>query len=313
MNMPPLLDFLAQMAAPTFFAMLFLAAMGAAVWAGLAHLAGTAKSRVFSELMARQLVGLAWPHLVLTLAAGAFWVWSMGAQVPWLPGRFLSGPMLFALIAVSATLLLCLAAQAAWGTLQPNRPLRLVVCLAAALAALAGIYLALAGLKDVTAALLGGGTHDLPAMRLYLPGPSALFWPALAGLAALALTDGGGLGLVWMTIRRNKDDFGRDYYNFALPRTARSGLLGGVIFLACQGWLLAALPPELRTLVLSGQLGLFWGAGLACVLLACLCWLLVARSATPLRLKGAGFIALVLLWPGHLLVFTVLAGLAPLA
>ena len=313
MNTPPLMEFLAQMAAPSFFAMLFLAALGAMLWAGLAHATGTAKGRVFSELVARQLTALAWPHLVLTLAAGAFWVWSLGQEMQWLPGRFLSGPMLPALIAAAAALVLALLVHLAWKGLQAKRPLRSALCLAGALAGLAALYLLLAGLKDVVATMIGNGGHALPPAALYLPGPSALFWPALAGLVFLALTAGCGLGLVWMAIRRNKDDFGRDYYNFALPSLARSGLAAAVLFLACQSWLFGAMPPELRTIALSGTLGLFWAAGLGCVLLACLCWLALARSKRPLRLKGLVFAAMVLLWPAHLLVLTALAGLAPLA
>ncbi len=312
MDTPTLLDFLLQMAAPAFFALLFLAALGATVWAGLAHARGTMQNRVFCELMARQMTGMAWPHLLLTLAAGAFWVWSLGKHMAWLPGRFLSGPMLAALIAALAALVLCLVANAAWKALQGSRGLRMVLCLAACLAALAGIYLLTAGLKDVAAAMLGDGQHALPAKALYLPGRYALFWPALAGLTFLALTAGSGLGQAWMALRRNRDDFGRDYYNYALPRAAKGGLACGLVFLACQGWLFAMLSGELRGLVLSGDLGLMWGAGLACLVPTCLCWLMVARSKAPLRLKGLIFAAMFLLWPACLLILSAMSALASL-
>lgn len=313
MNIPPLSDFLVQMAAPSFFAMLFVAALGATIRAGVFLTESAIRGRAFLELMARQLVGLAWPHLVLCLIAGGFWGWSLGKRMDWLTGRFLSGPMLLALIAILAALPATLLADMAWTKLNKAKPVRLALCLVASLAGLAALYLVMAGLKDITAALLGGGKHALPSSALYLPGGTALFWPALAGLVFLALTAGAGLDLVWMTIRRKRDDFGRDYYNFALSRMAFCGLLSAPAFLACQAWLFLALPGNLRELVLSGPLAGLWGTGLGCVLLACLCWVFVARSKSPLRLKGLVFTAMVLLWPANLLISTVLAALAPLA
>ena len=97
-----------------------------------------------------------------------------------------------------------------------------------------------------------------------------------------------------------------------LFRAAKGGLACGLIFLACQGWLFAMLSGELRGLVLSGDLGLMWGAGLACLVPACLCWLMVARSKAPLRLKGLIFAAMFLLWPACLLVLASMSALASL-
>lgn len=86
----------------------------------------------------------------------------------------------------------------------------------------------------------------------------------------------------WLLLRRNRDDFGRDYYNFALTRCGFSGCLVSAASLLCLGFSTFMQQDFLR----NGSLGLEFllaGAGLLAVSLAI--WLVTARSRSPLRHK----------------------------
>ena len=70
-------------------------------------------------------------------------------------------------------------------------------------------------------------------------------------------------------------------------------------FLACQGWLYAVLPENIRTMTLETPLGYVWLAAATLGVLCLIPWLLIGRSEAPLRLKGLGFLALVMMWLMH--------------
>lgn len=149
---------------------------------------------------------------------------------------------------------------------------------------------------------------SLPA-RFEFTGLIWLTGPALAG----------GISLGWLLVRRQKDDFGRDYYIFAarscasfaaggglltiLTGTAFSGMLISLFALPMgyqllvPGWLASAgdllyalLGPE--TLAKLGLTAVLPSLGLLCLSLPVLgglvafLWFLAARGAVPMRYKG---------------------------
>lgn len=151
---------------------------------------------------------------------------------------------------------------------------------------------------------------------------AALFWvlgPAVAGSFAL----------LWLLARRQRDDYGRDYYTFAsrvcASFAAAGGLLAIMSFTACSRLLLAALPPveaqapvvlphvfavagTFLQNVLGAESTARWGLealspalGLVCLLppvlasAAALLLFLVARNALPMRCKISMILAPVLL------------------
>lgn len=119
------------------------------------------------------------------------------------------------------------------------------------------------------------------------------FWPLVAQTVLLALSAAGAMLVIFLWIRRKTEDYGRDYYTWAFKVAARWALVCTLLMAAPLVWLVfhpntmvQALP--LSMMVALGLSGLF-------LLLACLCWLLIAKSATPLRMKGAAVLAVILL------------------
>lgn len=139
------------------------------------------------------------------------------------------------------------------------------------------------------------------------PGLTALF--ALTCLT-LAPASALGLGLVWQTLRRGADDFGRDYYTVTMGARARRASCWGALLLLFSGllmWMSPAFSPARLPWILppaltggEGARTAIWIFGFACLGLpaAVLCWYLVARSAVPLRRKTLIFPAPLLLWLG---------------
>ncbi len=170
------------------------------------------------------------------------------------------------------------------------------------LAGLCGIF-GIHAVSALTRAALGplhaapeAGAAGLSLAALLAPEFAAPLWPLSVHFALLAPAAAGGLGLIWLVLRRGRDDWGRDYYAFAMRLTARWTALPLLCALAVQAWLVLALrtlPPALLTRTehaapfVAGQL-----LGLVAA------WLLLrlSRSDNPMRDKAQAFAALACLW-----------------
>ena len=88
------------------------------------------------------------------------------------------------------------------------------------------------GMRSASAVFLSGDKVPLGLVgALDAPGYS-LMWPTLAACFGWCLSYGGAMAMVYLILRRNKDDFGRDYYTFAMPVAfplggVRAGRAGG--------------------------------------------------------------------------------------
>jgi hypothetical protein len=128
-----------------------------------------------------------------------------------------------------------------------------------------------------------------------------LAWLAWGQLFFLGLAAGAGFGLLYLLAKRNKEDYGRDYYCWSVKHCAWWAFLTGIIHaglvkavfwcgavareertdLAGAGWISEAIQAFVGhettpVLVLALSLGLA----------ACLCLVPVLRTQTPLRMKG---------------------------
>lgn len=289
------------------------AALGAVFAAFGLECAAAARRQAFLDKLAQQMANLALVALLFAVAAGG----AAGALLaPKVPGAaaWALAPASPA-VAFGASLgftLFCLAVyRSTWKNLRQRKAPHLYLGGMAALGALASVYTAAVAAKDFAARFLLEPSVAVAPARLWAPGTDGLLWPGVLGSLGLCLCYAGLLAPAWLVLRRNRDDFGRDYYNFALPRAARLALWALLPALAGLGWGAALLPGEvaeaLKTMPLAGLAG--GGAGL--LVLALGCALALSASRLPLRLKGLALLAPVLAWGAHTALAVLLLLLAP--
>ena len=128
-----------------------------------------------------------------------------------------------------------------------------------------------------------------------IPPLDSILWPMGLQWAFLSLSLAGVLGLVYLLLRRNRDDFGRDYYKYALPVCARWALFPFIVILPLCGWLYVLIAPQVD---ITASLPLMASLALRAfsLLFAALLWLIIMRSPNPLRLKGVILTSAFLTW-----------------
>ncbi|MEF8823723.1 MAG: hypothetical protein V5A14_03055 [Desulfohalobiaceae bacterium] len=174
-----------------------------------------------------------------------------------------------------------------WVALRRSKGLHRLLGGASLLGLLAGLYTCL----NIGAAwMLGDGTTASSLWRMVWLPVSWGVWPVWAALVGNGVGAAGVLGMGYLILRRNKDDFGRDYYRFALARAARWGLGLLLPVLIAAAWL--GFRGVAWTPVLTASLAVVAIAVLALVLLSAR----VMRSRHPLRLKGEIIAACLLAW-----------------
>ncbi len=128
-----------------------------------------------------------------------------------------------------------------------------------------------------------------------------IFINLVYNLLALGISVNGALGLIWLVIMRNKDDYGRDHYILAGNFFGISALIGTLI-LSCtsafEAWqIFSIIKPEN-----PNDFWVFMGVAVFVPFLASICFATVGNSKNPMRLKSYMFIGFIVLW-----LFTALA------
>jgi hypothetical protein len=100
----------------------------------------------------------------------------------------------------------------------------------------------------------------------------------------MSLSAAAGLGLFYLIMRRNKDDWGRDYYRFAAPFLGKWQFVGGIGTLAVLAWLFLSLKGIINLFL--PQIFYAGAAGVVCLTAAMLLSLCLWFSENPMRLKG---------------------------
>lgn len=184
--------------------------------------------------------------------------------------------------------------RAAWQTLKNNRAAHSAIGICATLAAWILGYLFLSFLRHFAVSSIDPSQD--PA--LFVPPLDSAGWLFLPCALALSLAMAGASASLYLIYRRDKDDFGRDYYTYALKLASKWALFSTLAAVAVQAGLFAKLWPSVRDLPIRSVF--FWGEGLALgsFALACLLWGLVLKSQNPLRLKLHCIVGFVLAWAG---------------
>lgn len=292
MNMNETLTLLAIMLAPAFFSLLGLAAFGSPIVATLGEMAAKTKKRVFYDKLGQQVaaMGCILIPLLLLIDCGA-------AAVAYLkfPQYFqqivnLSQQFMWALVACGAFTVFSLLYMATWKVMRNSKGAHMALGVLATVASVASIA------QIVPAKMLLTLTAETTPTAAQAQ-PMALAMAVM--YTVLTVSAAAGLACAYLVIRRNKDDFGRDYYNFALKLAARWAAIPMIGFLACQGWLFFVLPETFKALTLGTPLGFVWIAAALLGIICTVLWVLIARSQTPLQLKGMTFVAAGLMWLMH--------------
>lgn len=253
---------------------------GAAVTACLAEASSGLGGRKFWDKFGQQQSAMGAKALILFLlliVPGIFWcsipaVYSLGSAFS------SSGSVVgVALLPLLGGLLGMIVYSVSWGSLRHNKLLRRFLGAVSLLGLLGGLY---GCLNIFLAWALFAWPQVAPHWsEVWIPVTWAV-WPAWAWVVLNGIGAAGAAGMGYLLLRREKDDFGRDYYRFALGRAARLGLVLLLPVAIGAAWL--------------GVCGLAWtpvvAAPMAVASIAALAavWLhaRVIRSRHPLRLKG---------------------------
>ncbi len=291
-------------ALPVVICLLMASLAGAALpWLALfEHRQALAKRRSLYDKGAIQLAGLAAALLAATaLALGADW--AAGGAIRRSVAPPLHPLLLVAIAGAAASAIFSFAGSRAFRASRFGRG-----CALLAIAGLCALPALAAGLPLAWLALRGFTPE--PDLALTVPALIRLVffvglgWRLFAAFIALCLfwapACGQALALGWHVLRRRADDFGRDYYQFAVGRRSRLAAYAGALALipaAFLPWLAPAFSVRrVAELMLSPDLA-FWAlpaASLGLPLAVLCCWL-VARSPAPLRKKALIFASPLLL------------------
>jgi hypothetical protein len=294
MNVNETLSIAALMLAPAFFSLLAMGALGSPIIATISELTAKAKGRVFFDKYGQQTASMG---LILLLLLILVYGAATGVAVFKFPQFFLKRlpppiPILYAFIAFGVFVILGVPYFLSWKKMRNLKSIHIALGLGASIAAIACVAIAVPAKLTIG---LSCGTSKIQEGYAY----TAMATPLATMYAVLMISAAAALSCAYLVIRRNKDDFGRDYYSFSLKLAARWAALPMLGFLACQGWLFAVLPENIKLIMFGTPLGIIWATAAALGAICIAIWLLIARSTSPLQLKGLTFLAVGLIWIMH--------------
>ena len=184
---------------------------------------------------------------------------------------------------------------ALWRTLRSYPALHQTLGLLGTIFSYAALYGVMSVVSADAAFELGEARADT-LRGIFLPAENSTLWNGVSYLLPLTLSMAGGLGALWLVVRRHRDDYGRDHYTQMLPWCALWARNSWVVlwmllvgFTAINIWH-ASLAGETLSMHEMAR----YGARLLLWLIPGLLWTIVARSATPLRHKLTLLLAMVL-------------------
>ncbi|UZP68029.1 hypothetical protein N1030_03365 [Desulfovibrio mangrovi] len=197
-------------------------------------------------------------------------------------------PLMVSLGAVTFSFALLMAYTLLWKTMRQSKSLHMLIGLFAAISMISALFL-IYGLAN---SMLREG-HVVPAgagqleifTTIYTVSPASAMWPLFVQSLLGGLGASGMFTQCYLLLRRNRDDFGRDYYKFAAPSAAKWALIPTLMQLVPAAWLFFMLQPTLGTPATDNITMWCWLTAAVMPLLASGLWLRVMRSETPMRHK----------------------------
>lgn len=295
--MQPDFGSLAFLVAMSLQLLLELSGLGSLAVAFLAEGLAESRKQVFLSKLAQQISTMSLWLLGYTLVSAGGMLWLILGNQPDALKIVTDDPVLALPLAAAFGLAVLLAVlyRATWKPMREKRTLHRTMGLVAALAGFLGLALAISA-KMTLAHPVKYGWFFRPSTiaGFYLDPPLAVYWPILAHALLWCMAGGAGLGLVYLLMRRSKDDFGRDYYTYAVRWLARVTAVPAVLQLGAVAALVAPIWGKLPQEMKSTATGLLAGGAMAAVLAAILLFN-VSRAEAPLRSKPAILGSVVLL------------------
>ncbi|WP_421902788.1 hypothetical protein [Maridesulfovibrio sp.] len=279
-----------------------LAAIGAPIMAVILEITAKARKKIFYDKLAQQVTALTLVmYLLFTICLGSAAAF-FSRQMPWLKDWFINpaSPVMMFYITLGIALAGLIPYKYSWKKLKKSKPLHIMLGTVGALGGIASIHAATVIMQKFFTLQMENPHPAVPAIPFYthfqqLPGKAGL---CLAGIylimaIAFAATASG----LYLVLRRNKDDFGRDYYKFTLPVVARWALFPSLLQLAASGSVVYYIcGPNITSLYQNLPVALSFGASLLLTMICCAIWIVTWRSETPMRHKiGLGLTPLLVI------------------
>lgn len=273
-----------------------LAAVASPLIAVVSQRLAVRHSKVFYDKCARQIATMGTMIGGVLFASAAAGTTHLAIQHPDLFEGPFRLPVFICVGALALGMALSTAYTLSWTPLRGNKSLHSLLGGLASVAMLAALFL----LLGLAAAMLKPGHHVAPQattaellLAVYTAIPDARFWFFFAQCVVGGLGAAGMFAQAYLLMRRNQDDFGRDYYKFALPYCTRWSIAPLLLQLIPASWLaFLLLRPHAAATPLADPAIWLWGAAAVLPVTASLLWLRIMRSETPLRHKASIVLAI---------------------
>lgn len=284
-------QFTAQMLPKAIVDFTTLAAIGTPILAVILEITAKARKKVFYDKLAQQIATLAIIlYLLFIFCMGGAAVY-FNSLMPWLKDWFINpaSPVMMFYITLGIGLLGLIPYKYSWKKLKKQKPLHIMLGIIGTLGGISSIHVSTVVMKTFFSLQTANPTPAVPQVPFYthfyiLPDNAGL---CLAGIyLIMAISFAATAGGLYLVLRRNKDNFGRDYYKFSLPVIAKWALvptfaqLAAVIAILCY-----MVGPNIQLLYQNLPTAIALGTSLGLIILCCAIWIVTWKSETPMRHK----------------------------
>ncbi len=267
-----------------------LAFSGLGFLSSVARTLGIVRQRNAYEKCSRQLA-LLWMALGWILIIGGR-IWLYYSQGLHKPGTLPSFILELSWLLLSLAVLLASVYYTLWRILKNMPILHITLGFISSIQCLVALAAILASIR-LLAAFAHPNSASLDLTNIFPTNLESPLWSAIAYTVPLLFALPGAFGASWLTMRRKRDDFGRDHYNAMLPWCCAWARNAWILL-----WLILLVASGLELFSQGESDGLSSGNALTASLrilfwlIPALLWTLIIRSKTPLRHKILLFFAL---------------------
>jgi hypothetical protein len=272
---------------------LSFAGFGAFGFALMSEVAYGLRKKIFYDKFARQLCAMGTWLLAFFILAEAGIITFLFLQMPELFTKMTADPIPAAIYGGSILLsfALCLVYRLTWKSMKKKKPLHKSIGFFAVLSALGTVF---------TLAYFYRHMMRLPVEEIQtaakflehisLPG----LWTTFALFIAAAFLWCAVLSMLYLILRRTKDDFGRDYYNFIMRYASGSAVTGTVLFLVAAGVLGFFVIDAAKASAFRNEIIFFTAFFGACTMPQIIFLTAISKSLSPMRLKPVVVLVLIM-------------------